>query len=140
MALPSVDGRALLLAGQVIRGDGRGRQIGFPTANVRVDDGSDGLVDRALGVYAASVCIEGDVAYAAVANWGRRPTFKSDGQAILELHIIDFFEDIYGRHLRVELTDFLRPEKAFASAEQLKEQIADDIRRTRQLMTKCREE
>lgn len=139
IAMPA-EGRELALVGRVIHGDGRGRQLGFPTANLQLSDGSQALAGLDWGVYAAQVHWQGRQRLQAVANWGRRPTFESAGEAILELHIIDFCEDIYGRELRVELSEFLRPEKAFASAEQLKEQIAEDIRRTQQHLSEIREE
>lgn len=135
-----VEGCLLSIRGHVVRGDGRGRRIGFPTANVQIDNASGLVADLELGVYAATVQVGASERYSAVANWGRRPTFVPDGKAILELHIIDFCEDIYGCSLQVVLIDFLRPEQAFSSAESLKEQIARDIGRVEQILKHTSEE
>ncbi|TNE62259.1 MAG: bifunctional riboflavin kinase/FAD synthetase [Alphaproteobacteria bacterium] len=108
--------------GRVTEGDKRGRTIGFPTANVELGES----LEPRLGVYAVRVHMEGDKKiYQGVANVGRRPTFdKRDVR--LEVHLFDFAGDIYGRHLRVELVAFLRPEQKFDGIDALKDQIARD--------------
>jgi riboflavin kinase/FMN adenylyltransferase len=135
-----VAGCALSIRGHVVTGDGRGRRIGFPTANVQIDDSGSPVADLELGVYAATVRVGEGERYRAVANWGCRPTFGADGRTILELHIIDFCEDIYGCLLQIELVEFLRPEQAFSSVDSLKEQIALDIGRVEQIMKNTSEE
>lgn len=115
-------GRDYYLKGVVQKGDQRGRQLGFPTANIAI---SSEVMPR-TGVY-TSVCNVGGVDYQAVSNLGRRPTFHDEKAFFLETHIFDFSEDIYGQEVRVSLKDFLRPEKKFSSVDELKEQIAKDI-------------
>jgi riboflavin kinase/FMN adenylyltransferase len=110
--------------GRVTKGDKRGRTIGFPTANVELGES----LEPKLGVYAVRVHIEGsDEAVKGVANIGRRPTFdKRD--VLMEVHLFGFEEDIYEKHLRVELVAFLRPEMKFDGIESLKTQIETDCR------------
>ncbi len=110
------------IRGTVVKGDGRGRALGYPTANIVV--GTD--FDAADGVYAALVEIEGERRYGAMANLGVKPTFSGGGKRILELHLFDFNGDLYGRELTAELRDFIRPEQRFASPEALRTQIAKD--------------
>ncbi|MCJ9428462.1 bifunctional riboflavin kinase/FAD synthetase [Kordiimonas marina] len=110
--------------GRVTSGDKRGRTIGFNTANVELGES----LEPKLGVYAVRVHIEGDDRIlTGVANIGRRPTFdKRD--VLLEVHLFDFDEDLYERHLRVELVAFLRPEQKFDGLDALKAQIARDCK------------
>ncbi len=108
--------------GRVCGGDKRGRTIGFPTANVELGES----LEPKLGVYAVRVIIEdGDTIYGGVANIGRRPTFdKRD--IMMEVHLFNFDQDIYERHIRVELVAYLRPEQKFDGIESLKAQIVTD--------------
>lgn len=110
--------------GRVTSGDQRGRTIGFPTANVELGES----LQPKLGVYAVRVHIDGqDRILQGVANIGKRPTFdKRD--VLLEVHLFDFEEDIYEKHLRVELVAFLREEKKFGGLEELTAQIDKDSR------------
>ncbi len=111
------------IRGTVVEGDGRGRTLGYPTANVAVDADAD----AADGVYAALVEIEGgNRRYGAMANLGVKPTFSGGGKRILELHLFDFNGDLYGRELTAELRDFIRPEQRFPTPEALRTQIAKD--------------
>jgi riboflavin kinase/FMN adenylyltransferase len=125
-------GRYWEIEGRVLHGDQRGRTLGFPTANL----GLAGYLEPARGVYAVRAGLERehDVAWhAGVANLGVRPTV--DGTRLsLEVHLFDFAEDIYGRHLRVALVDHLRPEIKFAGLDLLKAQIAEDGRRARTIL------
>lgn len=117
-------GRAWELEGRVEHGDKRGRTIGFPTANVALGD----YQRPALGVYAVQAGIDlglNTVWYDGVANYGRRPTFDKQDE-LLEVHLFDFHGDLYHRHLRVRLVEFLRPEQTFAGLEALKAQIVAD--------------
>lgn len=118
-----------LLEGIVQPGDGRGKTLGFPTANVVVD--GQVLLPRA-GVYAAEVRVEGR-SFLAVVNIGRRPTFKDDEALLVEAHLVDFSGNLYGRELEVHLLKYLRSEKKFADVGALKEQIAQDIRAAQQV-------
>jgi len=108
--------------GRVIKGDQRGRTIGFPTANLQLGES----IEPRLGVYAVRVRIEEEAEmYAGVANLGRRPTFdKKD--VLLEVHLFDCDRDLYGLHMRVELVDFIRQEQKFNGLEALTAQIAAD--------------
>lgn len=114
-------GRRYRISGVVEAGAARGRQLGFPTANIRPDP------KRALpadGVYAAVVPLDG-VEHRAVANLGSRPTFK-EGERLLEVHLLDTKADLYGRLLDVEFVDRLRDTMRFDSIDALREQIARD--------------
>jgi riboflavin kinase / FMN adenylyltransferase len=114
--------------GRVQPGDQRGRTIGFPTANVSLE----GYLEPALGVYAVRVEVGGK-AYDGVANFGRRPTFdKKD--VLLEVHIFDFAEDIYGQQIVVSFVAYLRPEVKFAGLDSLKAQISVDGQSARKLL------
>jgi riboflavin kinase/FMN adenylyltransferase len=125
-------GRYWEIEGRVLHGDRRGRTLGFPTANL----GLAGYLEPARGVYAVRAGLERehDVEWhAGVANLGVRPTV--DGTRLsLEVHLFDFAEDIYGRHLRVALVDHLRPEIKFTGLDLLKAQIAEDGRRARTIL------
>jgi len=116
----------------VQQGDQRGRTIGFPTANLPLED----HVEPALGVYAVKVEIEDGPhkgIYDGVANVGRRPTFdKKD--VLLEAHIFDFDGDIYGAHAAVSFIEYLRPEQKFDGLESLKAQIARDSDKARTVL------
>ncbi len=114
--------------GRVQPGDKRGRTIGFPTANVSLE----GYLEPALGVYAVRVEVGGKF-YDGVANFGRRPTFdKKD--VLLEVHIFDFADDIYGQQIVVSFVAYLRPEMKFAGLDALKTQIAADGETARKLL------
>jgi riboflavin kinase/FMN adenylyltransferase len=125
-------GRPWQIEGRVEQGDERGRVLGFPTANLGIDD----YLVPALGVYAVRVMIdeaEDGAWQAGVANLGRRPTVDGS-RVLLEAHLFDFADDLYGRHLRVRLIDFLRPEKKFDGLEDLQAQIARDCQQARALL------
>jgi riboflavin kinase/FMN adenylyltransferase len=116
--------------GIVVAGAGRGRGLGFPTANV--------LPQRSVlpphGVYAVQVIHDSET-YAGVANLGRRPTFApADAPAVLEVHLLDWQGDLYGATLEVGFVSFLRAEQAFANAEALRAQIGHDIARARAVL------
>lgn len=125
-------GRPWEIEGRVTKGDQRGRQIGFPTANLLLDE----YVQPALGVYAVWVGIEegGDTVWRlGCANIGRRPTFDGEG-VVLEVYIFDFADDVYDKLMRVALVDYIRPEKKFDGVAQLREQIARDSHDSRELL------
>jgi riboflavin kinase / FMN adenylyltransferase len=128
-------GRFWEIDGRVATGDRRGRTIGFPTANLGLDD----YLHPAFGVYAVRVSGDGPddplagCTINGVANIGLRPTV---GGLVprLEAHLFDTEVDLYGRHLRVALVDFIRPERKFAGIEALKAQIAEDAARARTIL------
>ena len=99
------------LAGTVVRGDGLGQKLGFPTANLDVT----GLALPPNGVYAVHAELDGRL-YRSVLNIGLRPTLeRPEPQLRVEAHLIDFAGDLYGRELEVTFLEKLRPEKKFAS-------------------------
>ncbi|KPK58041.1 MAG: FMN adenylyltransferase [Gammaproteobacteria bacterium SG8_31] len=121
-------GRRYSMSGRVIRGDQLGRQLGYPTANMRVHRQKSPL----KGVYAVRVGGLGEVRDA-MASLGTRPTV--DGREMrLEVHIFDFDEDIYGSHLRVEFVARLRDEQRFDSVELMAEQLARDAQSARDIL------
>ncbi|HIJ37677.1 MAG TPA: bifunctional riboflavin kinase/FAD synthetase [Rhodospirillaceae bacterium] len=117
-------GRDWEIEGRVELGDQRGRQLGFPTANLHMAD----FLLPAFGVYAVRAGIDKGEAtqwLPGVANFGQRPTFGKEDR-VLEVHLFDFDGDLYGRHLRVALADFLRGEQKFDGPAALKVQIEQD--------------
>lgn len=135
-------GRPFEIEGRVMRGDARGRTIGFPTANLWLGD----YLRPALGVYAVRVAIaeprlragltltETAVWRDGVANLGLRPTFGGLAEPRLEVNVFDYAGDLYGRRLRVALVEFLRPERKFDGLEALKAQIVRDAEAARQVL------
>jgi len=116
--------------GTVVRGDGRGKTIGFPTANVAPQT----AVLPPSGVYAVEAIVDGK-AWPGVANLGARPTFAAAGSPqTLEVHILDFADDLYGRELEITFRRLLRPERRFADAAALREQIGRDVAQARALL------
>jgi riboflavin kinase/FMN adenylyltransferase len=115
-------GRPFRLQGRVVAGDGRGTDLGFPTANLEVEPGQ---ALPAGGVYACRAHIDGRT-YSAMTNIGHRPTFGG-GQRMVEVYLLDYNGDLYGRELAIDIIGRLRDEKKFDTPEQLKEQIAEDI-------------
>lgn len=118
-------GRPYSFSGRVVRGDARGRALGFPTANLCLR-----RAPALRGVFAVTVYGVAPRPLPAVANVGMRPTV--DGRVpLLEVHLLDFNADLYGRHLRVRFERRLRAERKFASLEALKDQIAQDVAQAR---------
>jgi riboflavin kinase/FMN adenylyltransferase len=118
-------GAPFSVRGDVVRGDQRGRTLGFPTANLIPDDT---LVCPGHGVYAARA--DGDPA---AVNVGVRPTFGTDRSVLIEAYLLDQDVDLYGRRLTIEFLARLRGERRFHSAEALIEQMHQDVARTRAL-------
>ncbi|MFZ4826519.1 MAG: bifunctional riboflavin kinase/FAD synthetase [Phototrophicaceae bacterium] len=123
-------GYAYQLTGTVIHGYKRGRQIGFPTANIEVPP--DKVVPR-NGVYATRLQVGGRW-YVAATNVGMNPTFGNDHLSV-EAHILDFDQDIYGEQVQLTFESFLRPELKFNGLEALIGQLKQDVEQTRQLLT-----
>ena len=125
-------GRPWEIEGRVEAGDARGRAIGFPTANVPLGD----YARPRFGVYAVWAGVDagaGTVWTPGVANVGQRPTFETE-EPMLEVHLFDTDRDLYGRHLRVALAGFIRPERRFDGLDALKAQIAEDGARARRIL------
>ncbi len=128
----TVLGRPFEIEGRVERGDRRGRTIGFPTANLALGE----YLRPAHGVYAVRAGIDegADTVWRdGVANLGVRPTFDGE-DAVLEVHLFDFDGDLYNRHLRVALIDYLRPEQKFQGLDDLKAQITADGERAKAIL------
>ena len=123
-------GRPYSIAGTVVPGDGRGRKLGFPTANLRVND-SDKLIP-AEGIYACYVTVPAGRFMGAL-HIGPRPTFPGAGAAV-EVFLLDFDGELYGCEIRLELIERLRPVAAFDSADELAEQMRVDVVRARELL------
>jgi riboflavin kinase/FMN adenylyltransferase len=122
-------GRHVSLSGEVVAGAGRGRALGFPTANLDVRPERSVPAD---GVYAALAVLGAD-SFGAVANIGVRPSF-GNGKRIVEIHILDFEQDIYGCDLVVEFVARLRDEQCFADSADLVAQVSRDIAGARDVL------
>lgn len=124
-------GHPYSLHGPVVHGDGRGRKLGFPTANI---DYPPEKILPANGVYACRVRVNGS-AYAAAANVGIRPQFYgSANRPLAEAYILDFDRDIYDHDLRIDFVARLRDEQKFPSVDALIERMHEDVDQTRRLL------
>ncbi|HEY2631116.1 MAG TPA: bifunctional riboflavin kinase/FAD synthetase [Solirubrobacteraceae bacterium] len=117
------------MRGEVVSGDQRGRELGFPTANLVPDDA---LVCPGHGVYA---CLANGMP--AAVNVGVRPTFDTGRGELVEAYILDFHGDLYGKPLHLDFVARLRGERRFSSAEELIEQMHRDVARTREILAGC---
>jgi riboflavin kinase/FMN adenylyltransferase len=120
-------GRPYRISGRVVQGEKLGRKLGFPTANLRLGR----QVSPVHGVFAAKVHGIQNPALNAVVNIGSRPTVAGKDDR-LEVHLLNFADDIYGRHLHVDLLYKLREERRFESLDALKHQIHRDIAMARE--------
>ena len=123
-------GRPPAVRGEVVRGDARGREIGFPTANLggRIE----GLVP-ADGVYAGTAVVDGVERIAAI-SVGNNPTFTPDAQSRVEAFLLDFDGDLYGKRIEVRFAHRLRGMERYESLDALLEQMGADVARTRELI------
>ena len=124
-------GRDYSISGRIVHGDKRGHGLGFPTANV----GMHRLHSPVSGVFATRVYGLNEKTLEAVTSIGTRPMFEGKDM-ILEAHILDFDEDVYGKYVRVELLKQLRDERTFATIKELKQQMKIDVENTRQFFVK----
>ncbi|HZO07858.1 MAG TPA: bifunctional riboflavin kinase/FAD synthetase, partial [Myxococcota bacterium] len=122
-------GRPYALDGRVVRGDGRGRTLGIPTANLRSED----QLLPARGVYASRALVPSGEWRTAVVNIGERPTFGGT-QLVVEAHLLDFAGDLYDARVRLSFHARLRGEERFPSAQALVERIQADVRAARELL------
>lgn len=120
-------GRNYFISGRVIKGAGRGKQIGFPTANLGYE--RECLVPS-NGVYITKTYFK-EMTYQSVTNVGHNPTFNTGLDIHVETHLLDFNSDIYGEEIRVEFIKKLRDEKKFSSANELIQQIKTDVENSR---------
>jgi len=122
-------GRPFSLHGHVIPGAGRGVELGFPTANLDTDP------EQALpaeGVYVGWVHID-DQTYPSMTNIGKRPTFGGS-ERVVEVYLLDYHSDLYGQELTIDIIERLRGEKKFDTPEELKKQIAEDVKQGRAIL------
>ncbi len=121
-------GRPYSISGRVVRGDQLGRKLGFPTANVQMKHNRPPLT----GIFAVQFTRSSGVALRGVASLGVRPTVKAQGAApVLEVYIIDFKEEIYGEHVRVDFLHKFRDEEKYVDLDTLRLQIARDVENAR---------
>jgi len=121
-------GREYTILGTVVRGDDLGKKIGFPTANLSAHNEQF----PPNGVYVAEAKLDGG-RYRGVVNLGYRPTVSSSTERILEIHLLDFDRDIYGKDLEVRFIRYLRPEKKFENVDALVRQIERDVQQAREV-------
>jgi riboflavin kinase/FMN adenylyltransferase len=114
-----------------VAGDGRGRTIGIPTANLDIE--SERLLPKS-GVYACLAGVDGQT-WRAVANIGVRPTFESqEALPRLEVHLLDYASDLYGKDLSISFVARLRDEQRFSGVQALVTQIRADIRKAKKIL------
>lgn len=124
-------GRPYTISAEIVHGDGRGRSLGIPTANL--DVWAEQIIPRA-GVYACRAKVKTGT-FSAVANIGTRPTFNTEPVAPrVEAMLLDFDEDLYGQSLQLSFVDRLRNEQRFPSVDALLAQIHQDVQQARQLL------
>lgn len=121
-------GHHFYVDGTVARGAGRGRELGVPTANIETTN----ELAPPHGVYATTAMVNG-VVMPSVTNIGSRPTFESTDRTVIETHILNFSEDVYGKLLRLGFVQRLRDERRFPDVDALKAQIDADVRRAARL-------
>jgi riboflavin kinase/FMN adenylyltransferase len=120
-------GRPYSISGRVVRGDGIGRQLGFPTANVHMRHGRPPLA----GIFVVELLGLGETPHPGVASLGVRPTVSDSGRAVLEVHLLDYAGDLYGRHVAVRFLHKLRDEEKYPGLDALSAAIARDVERAR---------
>ncbi len=125
----SILGGPFTLRGVVVHGDERGRALGFPTANLQL---ADNQALPAEGVYAGAVTLDG-ARWPAAISIGRRPQFYADGKLLVEVYVVGFDGDLYGRVLDVVFLARLRGQTTFSNEGELSEQISQDVAKTQQL-------
>jgi len=131
-------GRSYSVRGVVVAGERRGRDLGFPTANLEAEN----EVLPAAGVYAGRAYLldpgdpEAGASWVAVTNVGTRPTFEDTGRVIAEAHLVDFDGDLYGRRIEVSFEHHLRAERRFDGVDALREQIRADVAKARRRVTR----
>lgn len=126
-------GRFYSFNGIVVEGDKRGRELGFPTANIRL--GSNEKLLPALGIYLVEVIIE-NKKYYGLLSIGRRPTFYNEGSIVPEVFIFEFDQDIYGKNIAINMIERIREEKKYSSAEALIVQMNEDKKIGTELLKK----
>jgi len=126
--------RRFTMSGRVMHGHKRGRELGFPTANIRVKNRKTPL----KGVFAVTITLESGLIYQGVANIGTRPSIEQTTAVLLEAHLFDFSGDLYGQRVVIGLYKKLRGEQKFDGLEALQRQIATDSEQARTYFKKKR--
>jgi riboflavin kinase/FMN adenylyltransferase len=121
-------GRPYSISGRVEHGDGLGKKLGFPTANIQLKHNRPPL----SGIFVVRVHGDGLPPMQGVASLGVRPTVRQDGKAVLEVHVFDFSGEIYNRHIRLDFLHKLRDEEKYPDVETLTRQIALDVENAKQ--------
>ena len=125
-------GKNYQMSGRVVIGHQLGRQLGYPTANVNIRR----LESALMGIFAVKVFGISDKPLDAVASLGRRPTFYKGKKPLLEVHIFDFNEDIYGRYIHIDFIEKIRDEVKFNNADELIKQMHRDAKKAKEILTK----
>ena len=116
------------MVGEIIHGEKRGRELGFPTANMSLDPGCR----LRHGIYAVRAVVDGTT-WPGVASFGRRPTFDN-GAPLLETYLLDFSGDLYGKTVEIAFVSWIRGEEKFASVDALVERMREDERQARRIL------
>lgn len=124
-------GHPYALAGTIVEGRRRGRELGFPTANLRTDN----ELIPPHGVYATTLTVDG-IVHAAVTNIGVNPTFGDDGATTIETHVLRYNRELYGQRVQLGFVQRLRDERRFDDVDALRAQIEADCRRAERLFTR----
>lgn len=127
-AAQSYLGRPYSISGRVVHGDGLGKRIGFPTANIQLKHNQPPLA----GIFVVRAHAEGMGILQGVASLGVRPTVRQDGKPVLEVHLFEFTQQIYNRHVRLDFLLKLRDEEKYPDVETLTRQIARDVENAKQ--------
>ncbi|HSM98783.1 MAG TPA: bifunctional riboflavin kinase/FAD synthetase, partial [Gallionella sp.] len=121
-------GRPYSISGRVEHGDGLGKKLGFPTANIQLKHNRPPL----SGIFVVQAHAEGMGVLQGVASLGVRPTVRQDGKPVLEVHLFEFAQQIYNRHMRLDFLHKLRDEEKYPDMEILARQIAMDVENAKQ--------
>ena len=124
-------GRDYEVLGVVTAGDGRGKELGFPTANVRINSS---VLLPADGVYAGRIELADGSIHGTAISLGTRPHFYADGDLLLEAHVLNFDENLYEEEVRVRFVEYLRPQKKFDNLQSLINQLQLDVQKTKELL------
>ena len=128
-------GRRYTLAGKVVRGEARGRTIGFPTVNLDRGDPEFPAAVPADGIYATWARVDDGAQIMAATSIGVRPTFGDEGSRTVEAHLLDFDEDVYGRTVTLEFVRRLRPERKFDTVDEVTAHMNVDVEKTREILS-----
>ena len=126
-------GRRYSFSGVVVKGDKRGRDLGFPTANIE-DFGDDKFLP-AIGIYLVDICIDRKNYYGLM-SIGRRPTFYESGDVTTEVYVMDFSKEIYGQYVTVNIIERIRDEEKFSSVDELIAQMKKDEEKGKEIINK----